>query len=122
MNDSSSTRQERFTSHALVEIRKYRWLPFGLHSAVLLDISLQGFKIEFTGEYHASVGDFYWLNVPLSPLGIYSPPRIICQSQCRWFDDQKYRFGGAFVDLDHTQRLIIDQIVETLKFRDHDDE
>ena len=116
-NEEIESRQERFISHALVEIRKYRWLPFGIHSAVLLDISLQGFKLEFTGEYSAAVGEFYWLNIPLAPLGIYSPTRLSCQTQCRWFDGQRYRVGGVFIDLDKTQRLIIDQIIETLKIK-----
>ena len=110
-------RQERFLSHALVEIRKYQWLPFGIHSAILLDISLQGFKIELTSEHQTSVGTFYWLNIPLAPLGIYSPGHLSCQVQCRWFDEKRYRLGGVFTDLDKTQRLIIDQIVETLKIK-----
>lgn len=115
-NDGES-RQERFISHALVEVRKYKWLPFGIHSGVLLDISLQGFKLEFTGEFSAKPGDIFWLNIPLAPLGIYSPSRLVCQTETRWFDEKKFRIGGVFTELDKTQRLIIDQIIETLQMK-----
>lgn len=114
-NSRTNARQERFISHALVEVRKFRWLPFGIHSAVLLDLSLMGFKIEFTGEFVARVQGKYWLNIPLAPLGIHSPARIICQTQAKWFDQRKYRMGGVFTHLDRPQRIIINQIVETLK-------
>ncbi len=114
-SENNSQRNKRFTSHALVEVRAYRFLPFLLQSAVLLDISLQGFKIEFTSEFIATVGNKYWLSIPLAPLGIYAPTKLNCQTQCRWFDEQRHRIGGVFLELDKTQRLIIDQIITTLK-------
>lgn len=114
-DQDNQNRQERFTSHALVEVRRFKSLPFGIQSAVLLDISVQGFKLEFTGEFKALVGKTYWLNIPLPPLGIYSPTRLICYTQCRWFDEKRYRIGGVFLELNPTQRMIINQIVETLK-------
>lgn len=110
-------RQERFMSHALVSIKKFKWLPFAIHSAVLLDISLLGFKIEFTGDADVKIGTSYWLDIPLSPLGIYAPKRLLCHCECRWFDKESMRFGGIFIELDKTQRLIIDQIVETLALK-----
>lgn len=113
--DEPNNRQERYTSHALVEVRRFKLLPMGIQSAVLLDISLQGFKIEFTGEFRAQVGRTYWVSIPLPPLGIYSPSRLICHTQCRWFDDKRFRIGGVFLDLNPTQRMIINQIVETLR-------
>lgn len=116
-DDSAQKRQERFVSHALVEVRKFKWLPFGVHSAVLLDISLQGFKLEFTGETISTIGEKYWLNIPLSPLGIFSPSHLICQTECRWFDQNRFRLGGVFVSLDKNQRLIIDQIINSLQDR-----
>jgi hypothetical protein len=50
-------RESRYASHALVELRRFKILPFGVHSAVLLDVSLGGFKIEFTGEINAKPGE-----------------------------------------------------------------
>ena len=112
--DNHVDRKDRFISHALVEVRKYRWWPFGIHSAVLLDISLQGFKCEFTAPFEASIGDCYWLTIPLPPLGIFAPAKLTCLSECRWFDKNKMRIGGVFVELDKTQRLLIEQVVNTL--------
>ncbi|MFK7872866.1 MAG: PilZ domain-containing protein [Oligoflexales bacterium] len=111
-------RKDRFISHALVEVRKYRWWPFGVHSAVLLDISLQGFKCEFTAPFDTNIGASYWLTIPLPPLGIFAPSKISCLGECRWFDANTMRFGGVFVELDKTQRLLIEQVVSTLSAND----
>lgn len=110
-------RKERYISHALVEIRKVRWLPLGVQSAILLDISLDGFKVEFTYEYYAKVGEKYWITIPLAPLGIYSPSHLTCQTQCLWFDHKKYRIGGIFIKLDRTQNLIVEEIINSLKIK-----
>ena len=110
-------RQVRFASHALVEIRRFRHLPFGIHSAVLLDISLGGFKFEFTDEVPAKPGQQFWIAIPLAPLGIYAPGRLLVRGECRWFDQKKYRIGGVFMDVSKTDRLILEQVIETLKQR-----
>lgn len=108
-------RQERFVSHALVEVRASRYFPIGIHSAVLLDISLGGFKLEFTGEVAAAPGKQYWLIIPLAPLGIFAPKRLMCKVECRWFDEKRYRIGGVFVGLSKTDQLLVEQTIESLK-------
>lgn len=108
-------RPARFTSHALVEVRRFKHLPFFCHSAVLLDISLAGFKLEFTGEVNVRPGAQYWLDIPLRPLGIYSPTRVSCKAEVRWFDDGRYRIGGVFVSLTKTDKMVIEQVLEVLK-------
>jgi hypothetical protein len=113
--DSNLKRDDRFTSHALVEVRKFKLLPFFCNSAVLLDISLAGFKLEFTSEIVAKPGDQYWLHIPLSPLGIYSPSRLICRAEVRWFDEQRFRIGGVFVSLSKNDRMIVEQVISSLK-------
>lgn len=110
-------RPQRVISHALVEVRKFKHLPFFCSSAVLLDISLGGFKLEFTGQFLAKPGSKYWLTIPLSPLGIYSPKRLSCLAEVRWFDDSRYRIGGVFVSLSMTDKHIIEQVLEALKDR-----
>ena len=110
-------RENRYTSHALVEFRKFKVLPIGIHSAILLDISLGGFKIELTGDKKVRTGENFWLHIPLAPLGIYAPARLMCRGECRWFDGERYRVGGVFTDLSKTDRMIIDQIVETMRQR-----
>jgi PilZ domain len=110
-------RENRYTSHALVEFRKFKFIPIGVHSAVLLDISLGGFKIELTGDKRVKSGELFWLHIPLAPLGIYAPARLMCRGECRWFDPERFRVGGVFTGLSKTERLIIDQVVETLRQR-----
>jgi hypothetical protein len=113
----ASQRENRYTSHALVELRRFRRLPIGVHSAVLLDISLGGFKVELTGETAINPGQQFWLSVPLMPLGIYAPARLVCKGEARWFDAKRFRVGGVFLTLTDTERSIIDQVIETLKGR-----
>jgi hypothetical protein len=112
-----SERQNRYTSHALVELRRFKHLPFGVNSAVLLDISLGGFKCEFTGEARLKPGQSFWLSIPLGPLGISAPSRLLCRGECRWFDDKKFRVGGVFTALGRTDKIVIESVVETLKRR-----
>lgn len=114
-SNAQSPRQERFVSHALVEVRKFRDLPFFCYSAVLLDVSLSGYKLEFTSEMNVKVGDTFWLNIPLSPLGIAAPKRLACKAECKWFDPKKFRMGGTFINLERNQELVLSQVVEVLQ-------
>jgi hypothetical protein len=114
-NKSHAERPNRFISHTLIEIRKYKILPFYVHSAVLLDISLGGFKAEFTAENITKMGDIFWLSIPLSPLGIYAPGRLLLHAQCRWFDPTKFRLGGVFIELKKSDKIILEQVIETIQ-------
>jgi hypothetical protein len=114
-NSQAIHRPERFTSHTLVEIRRFKSLPFLVQSAVLLDISLGGFKAEFTGESKTKKGQIFWISIPLTPLGIYAPSRLVILSQCRWFDLDHYRLGGVFVELEKSDKIILEQVIETIQ-------
>ncbi len=114
---SANNRENRYASHALVELRKFKHLPFRVHSAVLLDISLGGFKAEFTGEVKARSGEEFWLSVPLVPLGIFAPTRLFCRGETRWFDEKRFRIGGVFLQLTKTDRHVLEQVIETLRQR-----
>ncbi len=110
-------RAKRFLSHTLVELRRFRHLPLFCDSAVVLDISTGGFKLEFTGETKSVPGRQYWLHIPLAPLGISSPKSFSCLCECRWFDPKRYRLGGSFVNLSDEQKVLIEQIMSSIKAR-----
>lgn len=110
-------RERRYTSHALVDVRKFKHWPFGIKSAVLLDISLSGFKMEYTSEVSSKPGNQFWLNIPLNPLGILSPSHLLIRGECRWFDSNRFRVGGIFLGLTKNEKMIIEQIVEAVKKR-----
>ncbi len=116
-SQSAKPRAKRYVSHALVEVRRFRWLPFFCQSAVLLDISTGGFKLEFTGEVEVAPGSQSWLIIPLSPLGINAPARFMCRCECRWFDPHRFRIGGTFLQMTQTDHMLIEQIVASLKTR-----
>lgn len=113
-NSSLANRESRFVSHAIVELRRFKHLPFYCHSAVLLDLSPSGFKIEFTGETQVEPGDIYWLQIPLASFGIYTPKSITIKCQCRWFDSSRYRIGGAFINIAKRETVIIESMLENL--------
>ena len=113
-NSSLANRESRFVSHAIVELRRFKHLPFYCHSAVLLDLSPSGFKIEFTGETQVEPGDIYWLQIPLASFGIYTPKSITIKCQCRWFDSSRYRIGGAFINIAKRDTVIIESMLENL--------
>jgi len=117
VTEDSVVRPARFTSHALAEVRKFKFLPVFCYSAVLLDISLGGFKLEFTGDVQATPGSQYWLSIPLSPLGIYAPSRLMCRAEVRWFDSKRHRIGGVFMEISKKEQLIIEQIIDSLRKR-----
>jgi hypothetical protein len=107
-------RAARYQSHALIEVRRFRRLSLFTHSGVLLDISQAGFKIEFVGEQTARIGDRLWLRVPLKPLGIIGREALLCRVEIRWFDAERHRIGGVFVNLERIQEHIIQQIIESI--------
>ncbi len=110
-------RPRRFASHALVEIRRFKHLPFLCKSAVLLDLSLGGFKLEFTGEHKVHIGQQFWLVMPLAPLGIYSPKVFQSRVEVRWFDHNRFRIGGVFMKMSRYDQQLIEQIIHTLRER-----
>lgn len=108
-------RAERVISHALVELRRNRWWPFGVRSAVLLDVSEGGFKIEFTGNTKCVTGEKLLMEIPLGPFGILAPRSLLMNVQIMWFDDARMRCGGIFVNTNPTTVLFIQKIIEASK-------
>ena len=98
----------------LVDFKKYKWWPFGVHSGVLLDLSLGGFKMEFTGEVSIKAPSSYWISIPLSPLGINHPLRFQAKVEVRWFDENRFRIGGTFAGLEEADEHVLEQVVEKL--------
>ena len=115
--DNVQQRESRQVSHAIVELRKFKVLPFFCHSAVLLDLSPSGFKIEFTGETNVEPGDSFWVQIPLASFGIYSPKTLTIKSQIRWFDSSRYRVGGSFINTSKRDLVLIETILDNLANR-----
>lgn len=112
---SAEKRPERYISHALVEIRRYRWWPLGVQSAVLLDLSINGFKIEFTGKFTCKPEDSLWMQIPLSPFQVNGPDEILMRITVKWFDANKMRIGGTF-ELAHPHHIaFLEQVIEKVK-------
>jgi hypothetical protein len=114
-DSESSIRPERVISHALVELRRRSWWPFGIKSAVLLDVSESGFKIEFTGKADYSKGEQLILSIPLTPFGISAPRAISVPVEVVWFDQEKMRCGGVFKNSDPSVALFVRKIMEVSK-------
>lgn len=113
--DPKTTRPERVVSHALVEVKRHLWWPFGVRSAVLLDVSQTGFKIEFTGNTSCTTGEKLLMEIPLAPFGVMAPKAIVMEIQVLWFDEQKMRCGGIFLNTTPTTVLFLQKIMEISK-------
>jgi len=104
----------RFQSHALVDVRTSRWNPFATSSAVLLDLSLEGFKVEFVNRLKLSVGQRVQLIVPLAPFQILSPSHLDLPVELKWFDEKALRAGGVFTQLSDIEGHTIEKLIDRL--------
>lgn len=110
-------RADRFQSHALVELRKFRWFSWLQKSAVLLDLSQGGFKLEFTAPTTVRSGERLWLTIPLRPLGVMGPPAVVLRIEVKWFDQGRGRVGGIFIKSSPVERMLLAQVMENLRQR-----
>lgn len=107
-------RPDRFFSHAVIEVRRSRWLPFFFHSGILLDLSEGGFKVEIMGSFKFRPQDQLWLRLPLAGFGIRDLQKIDLHSEVKWVDETNSRIGGIFTALDEDQKSVINRILESL--------
>jgi hypothetical protein len=104
----------RFQSHALVDVKTSSWNPFASFSAVLLDLSVQGFKIEFVSPVTIHAGERARLVIPLSPFRILSPERLKLRIVVKWFDARNQRAGGVFEGATAADAHVIEKILDRL--------
>lgn len=118
MNNSQDgqfvARAPRFPSHALVDVRLSRWNPFSKASAVLIDMSVTGFKIQFVEKVQVKLGMRIHIGVPLEPFGLTSGGRLNLQGDVKWFDEKMMRAGGMFIDCADHDRLMIERIISSV--------
>jgi len=118
-SDGSSIvkRAKRIESHALVDVKMSMWNPLSLASAVLLDLSWQGFKIEFVNPVKLKPGSRLTMNVPLASFGILAPAKLKLKIQVKWYDARMLRAGGIFEPESHEQDYLIQKIIDVLTLR-----
>lgn len=114
MSSKTINRETRYTSHVLVELRRNKWWPFDVHSGVLLDLSMGGFKLELTGEKLVTTPSNYTISIPLSPLGIDHPRNFSARIETRWFDERKFRLGGIFSSLSEKDKTLLESLIDRL--------
>lgn len=107
-------RPDRFFSHAVIEVRRSKWLPFFFQSGILLDLSEGGFKIELMGELKVRPQDCFWLRLPLTGFGIRDLQKIDLNAEVKWVDEPNGRIGGVFKELDEDQKSVIKRILDNL--------
>jgi|GEM_PF-4102448 len=110
----SLQRFPRFQSHALIDVRTHWWNPFKVASAVLLDLSVQGFKVEFVNPVKLRAGQRVFVSIPLSPFHILSPSRLKLSVELKWFDAQSLRAGGVFESLHDVERHIVEKVIHRI--------
>ena len=110
-------RAKRIESHALVDVKTSSWNPFATASAVLLDLSWQGFKIEFVNPTKIKPGARLTMNIPLAAFGILAPAKLKLKIQVKWYDARMLRAGGIFEPESHNQDYLIQKIIDVLTLR-----
>lgn len=110
-------RAKRIESHALVDVKTSVWNPLSVSSAVLLDLSWQGFKIEFVNPVKIKPGSRLTMTVPLSSFGILAPAKLKLKIQVKWYDPRMLRAGGIFEPESHEQDYLIQKIIDVLTLR-----
>jgi hypothetical protein len=118
MDEQLVARAPRFPSHALIDLRTNRWNPFSKRSAVLLDMSVSGFKIQLVDKAVLKMNSMCYLDVPLEPFGILSGQRLVVRAQVKWFDPEGLRAGGVFVGTSDNERLLIERVIAAVISRE----
>lgn len=111
-------RAPRYESHALVDVRTSAWNPFSTISAVLLDLSNSGFKIEFVNPVTFKPGTELQLQIPLAPFEILAPAKLKLQIVVKWFDQHSLRAGGVFSKTGEQEAYLLNQVVLRARERD----
>lgn len=107
-------RVQRFESHALVDVKTSRWNPFAHTSAVLLDLSTRGFKVEFISPVKLQPGHRAIVVIPLTPFQILSPGRLKLAVVVKWFDPHSQRAGGVFEKMTPADAYVLEKVIEKL--------
>jgi PilZ domain len=108
-------RDPRYPSHALIDVSTSKWNPFAESSAVLLDLSQGGFKIEFVNPVELKTGMKINLSIRLSPFGILTPETLRLKAEVKWFDREKLRCGGLFSSPSETEFYVLDKIIAQIQ-------
>jgi hypothetical protein len=111
-------RAPRFPSHALVEVKLSKWNPFSRASAVLLDMSVSGFKIQFVGAGEPALGKKLQIYIPLAPFGITVGGVLELSGVVKWVDQANRRVGGMFLGCSDHERLMIERIIASVVSKD----
>jgi hypothetical protein len=110
-------RARRIESHALVDVKMSLWNPLAVSSAILLDLSWQGFKIEFVNGVKIKPGSRLTMSIPLASFGILAPAKLKLKIQVKWYDPRMQRAGGIFEPESHEQDYLIQKIIDVLTLR-----
>ena len=88
-------------------------------SAVLLDLSIEGFKLELVSRGWLKPGEIYWLSIPLRPFDIAGPSQLRMRIVIRWFDPHAQRAGGLFFKPTIDSISLVQDILENLARNSH---
>lgn len=116
--DEHVARAPRFPSHALVQVKFSKWSPFSRASAVLLDMSVSGFKIQFVGAGDPALGKKIQIYIPLAPFGITIGGGLELCGEIKWVDSANRRVGGMFLNCSDHERLMIERIIASVVSKD----
>ncbi len=107
-------RAPRVFAHAVATIKANKWNPLGGWSAILLDISAGGCKLELVEGAGFKEGKKYYVDIPLASFNIDEPHALKLYGEVMWYNDKRLRIGFRFIGAKQSDVDMINYILDNL--------
>lgn len=106
----------RYETQLVADLFLNKWNPFSKKKVVILDLSWQGFKIEFLNEKNLSVknGSNLTLLIPIKQFNISNLKDLKLEIIVKWCDKESRRIGGVFIHPSGEKSIILGNIIQKL--------
>ena len=113
-NEEQVKRAPRVFAHAIATIKANNWNPLGGWSAIVLDLSAGGCKLELVEGNKFKEGKKYYLDIPLASFNVSEPNSLKLYGEVMWYNDKRLRIGFRFIEPKREQVDIINHILDNL--------
>ena len=105
---------ERLRSSMEIRVRCPSWNPFSAKQALLLDLSLGGFGLEFCQKTRLQVGANVLLLLSPWSFGLAGSSTLSLGAQVVWFDERACRCGGRLLLESGEKRVRLQEALDQL--------
>ncbi|BBH52932.1 PilZ domain-containing protein [Fluviispira sanaruensis] len=121
--DAPKRKEPRYSTAIVIEVRTAKWNPFKKTKAILLDLSWNGFKLEFVKKVHLKNGNELLLKIPIEQFQIDNSKMLKLKVTVKWFDEELQRTGGFYIHPKGEHAIVLEKLIQKLaKLRQTEDE